>query len=89
MVSRRDDDLKFIEVSGRRLHYRQLHPETSGAPLIFLHGGLGSLELWRDYPPAVCNATNRPGLVFSRYGHGWSDSLVGTVQFINQLKGKQ
>ena len=76
MVSRRDGDLKFIEVRGRRLHYRELCPEMGGASLVFLHEGLGSVELWRDFPSVVCEATKRRGLVFSRYGHGRSDLLT-------------
>lgn len=40
--------------------------------LVFLHEGLGSLSLWRDYPTQLCAATGLRGLVFSRYGYGQS-----------------
>lgn len=42
------------------------------APLVFLHEGLGSLELWRGFPAAVHAATGRRTLVFSRHGYGRS-----------------
>lgn len=41
--------------------------------LVFLHEGLGSIELWRDFPERVHAATGRRTFVYSRAGHGWSD----------------
>lgn len=43
--------------------------------LVFLHEGLGSLRLWRDFPGRVAQATGCPTLVYSRYGYGQSDVL--------------
>ena len=40
--------------------------------LVFLHEGLGSVSMWRDYPAQLCAATGLRGLVFSRYGYGQS-----------------
>lgn len=40
---------------------------------MFLHEGLGSIDLWRSYPVEVARATNKRAVVYSRYGHGWSD----------------
>lgn len=45
------------------------------APLVFLHEGLGSVAMWRDWPAAVCAATGRAGLVYSRQGYGQSDPI--------------
>jgi pimeloyl-ACP methyl ester carboxylesterase len=42
----------------------------------FLHEGLGSVDLWRDFPDVVLAACHRRGLVYSRYGNGWSDLLT-------------
>lgn len=45
----------------------------AGAPLlVFLHEGLGSLSMWRDFPARVCAATGHRGLVWSRPGYGRS-----------------
>lgn len=66
----------FIEVAGQRLHYRLIEPHLEATPLVFLHEGLGSIELWRDFPRQVVERSGHPGLVFSRYGYGWSDPLT-------------
>jgi pimeloyl-ACP methyl ester carboxylesterase len=43
-----------------------------GAPLVFLHEGLGSLDLWRDFPARLVARTGRDALVWSRHGYGAS-----------------
>jgi pimeloyl-ACP methyl ester carboxylesterase len=42
-------------------------------PLILLHEGLGSVELWRGLPDDLHAATGRRVVAFSRYGHGRSE----------------
>lgn len=70
-----DGSERFVEVSGRRLHVAFLGDHRVGAPIVFLHEGLGSVELWRNFPHAVVKATGRPAVVYSRYGNGRSDPL--------------
>lgn len=65
-----------MDVSGKRMHYTRLGAEFSRTPIVFLHEGLGSVELWRGFPGEVVAATRHPGLVYSRYGNGWSDPLA-------------
>jgi pimeloyl-ACP methyl ester carboxylesterase len=38
--------------------------------LVFLHEGLGSVALWRDFPDALARETGRRALIYSRAGHG-------------------
>jgi len=45
---------------------------SSRAPLVFLHEGLGSVALWRDWPAQLCARLGRAGLVYSRQGYGRS-----------------
>lgn len=66
---------EYVDVSARRLHVRQLPGRRSRAPLIFLHEGLGSVDLWRRFPDEIADRSGRPGLVYSRYGNGWSTPL--------------
>jgi len=40
---------------------------------VFLHEGLGSVALWRDWPTRLCQSLGSPGLVYSRQGYGQSD----------------
>ena len=52
---------------------RAAHSGPARAPLVvFLHEGLGSLAMWKDYPQRLCDAGGYRGLVFSRAGYGRS-----------------
>ncbi|MFD2270232.1 alpha/beta fold hydrolase [Undibacterium arcticum] len=54
-----------------RLEYQWLNAEMTDAPLIvFLHEGLGSLSMWKNYPQQLCDTAQCRGLVYSRYGYG-------------------
>ena len=47
--------------------------ENSELPLlVFLHEGLGSVAMWRDWPRQLCAAGGFRGLVYSRPGYGRS-----------------
>lgn len=62
-----------IESMGRKIEieYQWIAPERRDRDLIiFLHEGLGSISMWRDWPAQVCAATGCRGLVYSRYGYG-------------------
>jgi pimeloyl-ACP methyl ester carboxylesterase len=70
------DGFKYLDVAGHRLEYYWTRPPAAGeTALIFLHEGLGSAGLWRDFPAAVARATGAPALVYSRHGYGGSDVL--------------
>lgn len=84
-----------LKVQGRtiRLEYRWLSPERQDAPLlIFLHEGLGSVAMWKDWPQRVCDAAACRGLVFSRYGYGQSTPRPATekwpVTFMHEQAGE-
>lgn len=63
-----------LTFKGRRLDYRWIEGTDPTAPtLVFLHEGLGSISLWRDFPDQVAAATGAPTLIYSRLGHGRSD----------------
>ncbi|GAB3627303.1 alpha/beta hydrolase [Pandoraea terrae] len=55
------------------IEYRWLNRDRENAPLlVFLHEGLGSVAMWKDWPQQVCDAGGYRGLVFSRPGYGRS-----------------
>jgi pimeloyl-ACP methyl ester carboxylesterase len=56
-----DAELETVEIPGAE------------PALVFLHEGLGSVGLWRDFPSRLASATGRRALVYSRAGHGQSD----------------
>lgn len=56
-----------------QVEYQWLGRERHGAPLlVFLHEGLGSLAMWKDFPQQLCDAGGFRGLVFSRPAYGRS-----------------
>jgi pimeloyl-ACP methyl ester carboxylesterase len=65
-----------VSVGGGYVEYQMLAPETgngtAGGILVFLHEGLGSSELWRDFPAAVAARSGRAALVWSRHNYGRS-----------------
>ncbi len=63
-----------ISVEGRRHEVLRDERGPAGAPtLVFLHEGLGSAKLWRDFPERLAAALDRPAFVYSRLGYGGSD----------------
>ena len=66
---------EFTEVAGRSLHIHRLPGRSSSAQVMFLHEGLGSVDLWRSFPEEVTARTGNPGFVYSRHGNGWSTPL--------------
>ena len=69
--------MQRLNVNGQQLEVRQINGSEELAPIVFLHEGLGSVSLWTqrglDWPLAVCQATGRAGVVYSRRGYGQSD----------------
>lgn len=68
---------EFVELDwdGRRVlvEHRWLRHERRDRPLlVFLHEGLGSVSMWRDFPDRLCEAIDCCGLVYSRPGYGRS-----------------
>jgi pimeloyl-ACP methyl ester carboxylesterase len=64
-----------IDWRGRRvaIEHAWIARERAAAPLVvFLHEGLGSLSMWKDFPQRLCHAAGARGLVYSRPGYGRS-----------------
>jgi pimeloyl-ACP methyl ester carboxylesterase len=65
-----------VSAGGHRLAVERLGRWAPGEPvLVFLHEGLGSISMWKDFPVALAAAAGLPALVYDRYGHGRSDPL--------------
>ena len=79
-----DVAMNFADIQGTRLEVQRIAGSSALAPLVFLHEGLGSVSLWtqrrRNWPEAVCQATGRAGLVYSRRGYGQSDAVPDVRQ---------
>ena len=71
-------EMQHLTAAGHRLeYYWTAEHDGEGPALVFLHEGLGSAELWRDFPARLTAETGLPALVYSRYGYGGSDVLEG------------
>jgi pimeloyl-ACP methyl ester carboxylesterase len=67
---------RFFDVAGHRLECVRIRGAKSAPTLVFLHEGLGSVALWKDFPARVAEATGCPVLVYSRAGYGRSSPAV-------------
>jgi pimeloyl-ACP methyl ester carboxylesterase len=68
----------FVDVGRGRLHVR-VHdgPDAPGPPIVFLHEGLGSVDLWRRFPDDVRDALGGVTTVaYSRHGYGRSSTVT-------------
>ena len=68
-------DFAQIDWRGRplRLEVQWVGDPAAAQPVVvFLHEGLGSVAMWKDFPERFCTAHGFRGLVFSRYGYGQS-----------------
>jgi pimeloyl-ACP methyl ester carboxylesterase len=62
-----------------RVELIQIEPpraDPDAPTLLFLHEGLGSAGLWRDFPGALVARTGCPAVLYSRYGYGASDAVA-------------
>jgi pimeloyl-ACP methyl ester carboxylesterase len=85
--------IEFVDIVWRqrsvRIEHVWLSSQRSSAPLmVFLHEGLGSLSMWRDFPQRLCDLLGFRGLVYSRPGYGQSspraDDEMWGVDFMHQ-----
>lgn len=85
--------MEFLQAGGHRLEYQVHRPPrptdahaASRPTLVFLHEGLGSVALWKQFPRQVAEASGCPALVYSRHGYGKSDRLLAsrTVDYMHR-----
>lgn len=71
-----------------QLEYQWVNEHADAPLLLFLHEGLGSISMWRDWPARLCEITGCRGLVYSRYGYGNSsprpEPEVWPVDYLHQ-----
>lgn len=71
--------MQSVQTAAGRMEYRWAGSALRDAALpvlVFLHEGLGSVALWKDFPDSVAAATGLPVLVYSRLGYGGSDACA-------------
>lgn len=83
-----DDDIRFATLPAREgrealtIEYQWIEAGGRDAPLaVFLHEGLGSIAMWRDWPRQLCERLGMRGLVYSRPGYGRSTPRAHHVKW--------
>jgi pimeloyl-ACP methyl ester carboxylesterase len=71
------DEIRFVDIDWAarrvRIEHQWIGAERRDRPLVvFLHEGLGSAAMWKDFPQRLCDAARLRGLVYSRPGYGRS-----------------
>lgn len=67
----------YIQAANRRLRtqlYGEIEPDKT--TLVFIHGAIDGIEMWRNFPQQVHERTQLPVIVYERWGHGKSDPLT-------------
>ncbi|CCB66574.1 alpha/beta fold hydrolase [Hyphomicrobium sp. MC1] len=67
---------EIADIDGAKVEYRLEPPHHPGFPtIVFLHEGLGSAALWKDFPKELAEQTGCGILVYSRAGYGRSQAV--------------
>ncbi len=75
-----------LKAGDHSLEYSWYGPPPGEAPtIVFLHEGLGCVQMWREFPQQVAEAAHCSALVYSRAGYGNSGpvSLPRPVRFMH------
>ncbi|MCP4439504.1 MAG: alpha/beta hydrolase [Aureispira sp.] len=70
-------EIQFITIHNKQLRVKRVWQESgqNKPTLVFLHEGLGSLEMWRDFPDKLIAAMGLNAIIYERQGYGQSDPL--------------
>lgn len=63
---------EVIDVKGKNLFIKFNNSFENKPTIVFLHDSLGSVQLWRDFPEKLAEATQCNVLVYDRLGYGKS-----------------
>lgn len=70
------EDIKsLIDVSGKNIYIELQRNYPDRPTIVFLHDSLGSVQLWRDFPQKLAEATQCNALVYDRLGYGKSEPM--------------
>lgn len=86
--------VEFVTIAWRdrdvRLEHRWIDRDRRDAPLlVFLHEGLGSVSMWRDFPDRLCATLGWRGLVYSRPGYGRSTPRAADEAWLADFMHRQ
>ena len=73
----------WVATDRGRLHARRWRPASpaahAGVPIVLFHDSLGCVELWRDFPQQLADASGQDVVAYDRLGFGRSDAHPGLL----------
>ena len=68
--------VRGVELEVQHIPLDPLSAQSSSPPVcVFLHEGLGSVALWKDWPQTICERLGCEAWVYSRKGYGQSEGI--------------
>jgi len=65
-----------VQLEVKHIPMTRHNNSNAGMPIcVFLHEGLGSVALWKDWPAEICQSLGCEGWVYSRQGYGQSEGI--------------
>ncbi len=80
---------RLVRIEHQWLGARLAAAGTPAPLIVFLHEGLGSVAMWRDFPARLCAAAACRGLVYSRPGYGQSDPRAAGEEWDTDFMHRQ
>jgi pimeloyl-ACP methyl ester carboxylesterase len=69
-----------------KLAFKRIDCYLDRPTIVFLHDSLGCIELWRDFPDKLAEATQCNVLIYDRLGYGKSGSMPTHERPINYME---
>lgn len=66
---------EFIAIDDSIIRFERIDGNAKKPVLVFLHEGLGCIEMWKGFPAELCRLTRCSGLLYDRQGFGGSSPL--------------
>ncbi|GGE89266.1 alpha/beta hydrolase [Chishuiella changwenlii] len=76
----------LIDVNGKQLYVELQYNYPNKPTIVFLHDSLGCVQLWRDFPQKLAEATQNNVLVYDRLGYGKSEPMLTHERPVDYLE---
>lgn len=77
--------------SNDTIYYEEISGPFDQPFLVFLHEGLGCLEMWKTFAEKLCWNCRCPGIIYDRTGYGKSSALSSprTIKYLHDYAFKE
>lgn len=76
----------MIDINGNQLYVELQYHYPDKPTIVFLHDSLGCVQLWREFPQKLAEATQYNLLVYDRLGYGKSEPMPTYKRPINYME---